>query len=138
MNLPMRFAGLPVSEGIALGTLHIADTETAVSATPEEVGEAFAAVAAERFALAERLRDAGREQEAAIIEVGALIAADPALSEPALAAVRGGEDVALAVRAAAETQAVATSPPSRTAATAGSASSGSAAISPPTSMMAAS
>jgi phosphoenolpyruvate-protein kinase (PTS system EI component) len=64
-------------------------------------------VTADRFALADRLRAAGRGAEAAIIEVGALIAADPALSEPALAAVRGGEDAALAVRAAAETQAVA-------------------------------
>jgi phosphoenolpyruvate-protein kinase (PTS system EI component) len=101
----MRFRGLPVSEGIALGTLHIADTETAVSATPEEVGEAFTAVAAERFALAERLRDAGRDQEAAIIEVGGLIAADPLLADPAVAAVRDGGDVATAVRGATEAQA---------------------------------
>ena len=105
MNLPMRFAGLPVSEGIALGTLHIADTETAVSATPEEVRDAFAAVAAERFALAERLRDAGRDEEAAIIEVGGLIAADPLLGDPAVAAVRDGGDVATAVRQATEAQA---------------------------------
>jgi phosphoenolpyruvate-protein kinase (PTS system EI component) len=105
MNLPMRFRGLPVSEGIALGTLHIADTETAVSATPEEVGDAFAAVAAERFALAERLRAAGRDQEAAIIEVGGLIAADPLLADPAVAAVRDGGDVATAVRQATEAQA---------------------------------
>jgi len=105
MNLPMRFAGRPVSEGIALGTLHIADTETAVSATPEEVRDAFAAVAAERFALAERLRDAGRDQEAAIIEVGGLIAADPLLADPAAAAVRDGGDVATAVRQATEAQA---------------------------------
>ena len=105
MNLPMRFRGLPVSEGISLGTLHIADTETAVSATPEEVGDAFAAVAAERFALAERLRDAGRDQEAAIIEVGGLIAADPLLADPAVAAVRDGGDVATAVRQATEAQA---------------------------------
>jgi phosphoenolpyruvate-protein kinase (PTS system EI component) len=105
MNLPMRFRGLPVSEGIALGTLHVADTETAVSATPEEVGDAFAAVAAERFALAERLRAAGREQEAAIIEVGGLIAADPLLADPAVAAVRDGGDVATAVRQATEAQA---------------------------------
>jgi phosphoenolpyruvate-protein kinase (PTS system EI component) len=101
----MRFAGLPVSEGIALGTLHIADTETAVSATPEEVGETFAAVAAERFALAERLRAAGRDQEAGIIEVGGLIAADPLLADPAMAAVRDGVDVATAVRQATEAQA---------------------------------
>jgi len=105
MNLPMRFAGLPVSEGIASGILHIADTDTAVSATPEEVRDAFAAVAAERFALAERLRAAGRDQEAAIIEVGGLIAADPLLADPAVAAVRDGGDVATAVRQATETQA---------------------------------
>jgi phosphoenolpyruvate-protein kinase (PTS system EI component) len=101
----MRFAGLPVSEGTALGTVHIADTETAVSATPEEVRDAFAAVAAERFALAERLRAAGRDQEADIIEVGGLIAADPLLADPAVAAVRGGGDVATAVRQATEAQA---------------------------------
>jgi phosphoenolpyruvate-protein kinase (PTS system EI component) len=105
MNLPMRFAGLPVSEGIASGTLHIADTDTAVSATPEEVRDAFAAVAAERFALAERLRAAGRDEEAAIIEVGGLIAADPLLADPAVAAVRDGGDVATAVRQATEAQA---------------------------------
>lgn len=106
MSLPARFTGLPVSEGTAAGTLYVADVGTAVSATPDEVAGAFAAVTAERFALADRLRAAGRDQEAAIIEVGALIAADPALSEPALTAVRGGEDAASAVRAAAEQQAV--------------------------------
>jgi phosphoenolpyruvate-protein kinase (PTS system EI component) len=105
MNLSMRFAGLPVSEGIALGILHIADTETAISATPEEVRDAFAAVAAERFALAERLRAAGRDQEAGIIEVGGLIAADPLLADPAVTAVRDGGDVATAVRQATEAQA---------------------------------
>ena len=105
MNLPIRFAGVPVSEGVALGTLHIADTETAVSASPEEVRDAFAAVAAERFALAERLRAAGRDQEADIIEVGGLIAADPLLAHPAVAAVRDGADVAMAVRQATEAQA---------------------------------
>ncbi len=105
MSLPMRFAGVPVSEGVASGSLHIADTETAVSATPEEVRGAFAAVAAERFALAERLRAAGRDQEADIIEVGGLIAADPLLADPAVAAVRDGADVATAVRQATEAQA---------------------------------
>ena len=105
MSLSMRFAGRPVSEGIALGILYIADTETAVSATAEEVREAFAAVAAERFALAERLRAAGREQEAGIIEIGGLIAADPLLADPAVAAVRDGGDVATAVRQATEAQA---------------------------------
>ena len=105
MSLPMRFRGLPVSEGTAAGSLHVADSSTSVSATPDEVRAAFAAVAAERFALAERLRGAGRDQEAAIIEVGALIAADPALADPAVAAVRGGTDAATAVRQVAEAQA---------------------------------
>jgi phosphoenolpyruvate-protein kinase (PTS system EI component) len=107
MNLPARFRGLPVSEGMAAGILHVVDANTAISATPQEVAGAFAAVAAERLALADRLRAAGRHEEADIIEVGALIAADPALSEPAMAAVSGGEDAAVAVRAAAEKQAAA-------------------------------
>jgi phosphoenolpyruvate-protein kinase (PTS system EI component) len=101
----MRFRGLPVSEGTAAGRLHVADSGPSVSATPDQVAGAFAAVAAERFALAERLRAAGRDQEAAIIEVGGLIAADPALADPAVAAVRGGTDAATAVRQAAEAQA---------------------------------
>jgi phosphoenolpyruvate-protein kinase (PTS system EI component) len=105
MNLPTRFRGLPVSEGTAAGRLHIAEVSRAVSAAPDEVRDAFAAVSAERFALAERLRGAGREQEAAIIEVGALIAADPALTGPAVAAVLGGDSAAAAVREAAEKQA---------------------------------
>jgi phosphoenolpyruvate-protein kinase (PTS system EI component) len=107
MSFPARFRGLPVSDGTAAGTLYVVDASAAVSATPDEVAGAFAAVVAERFALADRLRVAGRDQEAAIIEVGALIAADPALSEPALAAVRQGEDAATAVREAAEKQATA-------------------------------
>jgi phosphoenolpyruvate-protein kinase (PTS system EI component) len=105
MNLPTRFRGLAVSDGTATGRLHIAEVNGAVSAGPDEVSGAFAAVSAERFALAERLRGSGREQEAAIIEIAALIAADPALTAPAVAAVRGGDDAATAVRAAAEQQA---------------------------------
>jgi len=101
----MRFSGLPVSEGMATGRLHIANLDTAISATPEQVRAAFAAVSAQRSALARRLRGAGRDEEAAIIDVGALIAADTALVDPAVAAVRGGIDAATAVRQAAEAQA---------------------------------
>lgn len=105
--MKVRFTGLPVSEGHAVGTLLIVGAAAAVSATPDEVAAAFAAVAAERSALAAQLRSAGRSQEADIIEVSALIAADPALSEPAVTAVRGGADAAAAVREAAERQAAA-------------------------------
>jgi phosphoenolpyruvate-protein kinase (PTS system EI component) len=105
MNPPARFTGQPVSEGTAEGTLQVIDIGPAVNATPDEVAAAFGEVSAERFALADRLREAGREQEAGIIEVGALIAADPALSEPAITAVRGGQDAGSAVREAAEKQA---------------------------------
>jgi phosphoenolpyruvate-protein kinase (PTS system EI component) len=101
----VRFRGLPVSEGTATGRLHVADLDTAVSATPDEVRDAFTAVAAQRSALAERLRGAGRDDEAAIIDVGALIAADVTLVGPAVAAMRGGTGAAAAVRQAAEEQA---------------------------------
>ena len=106
---PARFTGLPVSVGTAAGILRIvADTvvgDTIVAATPEEVAAAFTGVAAERSALAERLRKAGRTSEAEIIAIGALIAGDPALSSPAVAAVQGGADAVAAVREAAEHQA---------------------------------
>jgi multiphosphoryl transfer protein len=105
MSLPARFAGRSVSEGMAEGALRVRDADAAVSATPDEVAAAFAAVAAERFALASRLREAGRGEEAGIIEVGALIATDPALSGSVVTAVRAGENAGAAVREAAEKQA---------------------------------
>jgi phosphoenolpyruvate-protein kinase (PTS system EI component) len=107
---PVRFAGVPVSAGTAAGILRIvADSavgDANVAATPEEVAAAFTGVAAERSALAERLRKAGRTSEAEIIAIGALIAGDPALSSPAVSAVQGGADADTAVREAAERQAV--------------------------------
>jgi phosphoenolpyruvate-protein kinase (PTS system EI component) len=109
---PVRFRGLPVSAGSAAGKLRIigdtaVDDTAAGSATPEDVTAAFAAVAAERSALAERLRDAGRGSEAEIIAIGALIAGDPSLAAPALAAMRDGTDAATAVREATEGHAAA-------------------------------
>jgi phosphoenolpyruvate-protein kinase (PTS system EI component) len=107
---PARFHGVPVSAGTAAGILRIvADSavgDASVAATPEEVAAAFTGVAADRSALAERLRKAGRTSEAEIIAIGALIAGDPALSSPAVAAVQGGADAVTAVREAAEGQAV--------------------------------
>ena len=107
---PVRFHGVPVSAGTAAGILRIvADSavgDANVAATPEEVAAAFTGVAADRSALAERLRKAGRTSEAEIIAIGALIAGDPALSAPAVAAVQGGADAVTAVREAAERQAV--------------------------------
>lgn len=109
MNLPARFRGLSVSDGTATGALFIVGDGAGarVSAAPEEVAAAFAAVVAERSALVRRLRDEGRDSEAGIVEIEALIAADPALSEPAIAAVQGGGNAAVAVREAAEKQAAA-------------------------------
>jgi phosphoenolpyruvate-protein kinase (PTS system EI component) len=94
------FRGTPVSEGVAAGELYLPDviagTGTAAQAawvTADDVRAAFAAVAAERAALADRLRADGRAHEADIVSIGALIAADPALSGPALDALakRAGE-----------------------------------------------
>jgi phosphoenolpyruvate-protein kinase (PTS system EI component) len=125
------YRGTPVSDGVATGELYLPDvpaqTGTAaltVSVTADDVRAAFAAVAAERAALADRLRAAGRGHEADIVTVGALMAADPALSGPAVDALAatgqaspagaepaGDQDfplaaAAAAVTAAAETQAV--------------------------------
>ena len=107
MTPSARFRGVPVSPGQAAGVLRVADDDAKVSATPEEVAAAFAAVAAQRMELAGSLRSAGREDDAAIIEVSGLIAADPALIVPAVEAVRGGEAPADAVRAAVGRQAAA-------------------------------
>jgi len=105
MSQPARFTGRPVSEGTAAGRLYVADPGPPADATAEQVRGAFAAVAAERDDLAERLRGAGRPAEADIIGVAALIAADPALVGPAVTAVAGGTDAATAVTEAAEAQA---------------------------------
>jgi phosphoenolpyruvate-protein kinase (PTS system EI component) len=101
----MRFTGTPVSEGLAAGLLYQADVRPTGIATPDQVAAAFAAVAAERAALADRLRAAGRDHDADIVAVAALIAADPVLVDPAVAAVRSGADAVTAVTGSAEAQA---------------------------------
>jgi len=102
------YRGVPVSEGIATGQLYHGSAPAAArSAGPDEVTAAFAAVARERSALAQRLRDGGRRDEADIVAIGALIAADPALVGPAVAAAREGADAASAVERSADAQAAA-------------------------------
>ena len=126
MTPASRYQGLPVSEGLAVGQLYLGDppvspgtpaspASTAVfsggapgtRATPEEVRDAFAAVARERSALAAQLRERGRADQAEIVGIGALIAADPALVDPAVAATAEGTEAGAAVRHSAETQAAA-------------------------------
>ena len=96
-----------MSEGTAVGQVFLADTrpESGTVASADEVAAAFAAVSAGRAALADRLRAAGRDAEAEIVNVAALMAADPALVDPALAAVQAGAEAADAVLQATETQA---------------------------------
>lgn len=86
------YRGTPVSEGVATGELYLPDVAPGngtepIAVTADEVRAAFASVAADRGALADRLREAGREHEADIVAIGALIAADSALSAPALDAL---------------------------------------------------
>jgi phosphoenolpyruvate-protein kinase (PTS system EI component) len=108
MTQASRYRGLPVSEGVAAGSVYPGDTPAGTCpATPDEVAEAFAAVAQERSALARRLREDGRGDEADIVDIGALIAADPALVDPAVAAARSGADAAAAVERSAAAQAAA-------------------------------
>ena len=89
----ISYRGTPVAEGVAAGELYLPDALAPASPSPgdpiaaiteTEVRAAFTAVASERAALAATLRAAGREHEADIVEIGALIAADPALSGPVL------------------------------------------------------
>lgn len=103
------FRGTPVSEGAAAGELYLPDAPPEAgpdaALTVEDVRAAFGAVAAERAGLAATLREAGRDHEAGIVQVGALIAADPALAAAAADAVRAGTPAVAAVRDAAEAQA---------------------------------
>ncbi len=105
MSPASRWRGVAVSDGAAAGRLYLADVAPAAAATPEDVRAAFAGVAAQHAALADRLRGAGRGEEADIVAVGGLIASDPALVGPAVAAARDGADAVAAVQGAAETQA---------------------------------
>jgi len=87
---PTCYRGLPVSEGLASGQLYVADPplsrEPGTGSSSEDVRDAFAAVAQERNALAAQLHERGRADQAEIVGIGALIAADPALVDPAAAA----------------------------------------------------
>ena len=111
MTGPSRYRGQPVSEGIGLGEIYQGDPSRTrtnghrQAATEDEVRAAFAAVARDRAALAADLRANGQDQQAAIVDIAALIAADPALVTPAVEAVRAGADGADAIRQAGEAQA---------------------------------
>jgi phosphoenolpyruvate-protein kinase (PTS system EI component) len=103
-----RYTGLAVSDGIGVGEIYLGDARragTADGVTADDVRAAFAAVAGERAALAAELRARGQDHEAGIVEIGALISADPALVGPALDAVRAGAGAAAAVQDAAAAQA---------------------------------
>jgi phosphoenolpyruvate-protein kinase (PTS system EI component) len=118
MTAASRYRGHPVSEGIGVGEIYLGDARSAsddetpgpadgaaAEATADEVRVAFAAVAHDRAMLARDLRSLGRDRDAGIVDIGALIAADSALVGPVLDAVRGGADVIVAVQEAAAAQA---------------------------------
>jgi len=116
MTGPLHYRGQPVSEGTGLGEIYLGDApsgadhapsgaDPATPGTEDDVRAAFAAVARDRAALAERLRARGQDLEAGIVDIAALIAGDPALVGPALDAVRAGAEGPAAVWAAAEAQA---------------------------------
>ena len=110
MTAPSRYRGQPVSAGIGLGEIYHGDppaTETGHRRPPneDEVRAAFAAVARDRAGLAAELRVRGQDQQAMIVDIAALIAADPALVSPAVEAVRAGAGAADAIRQAGEAQA---------------------------------
>ena len=119
MTAPSRYRGHPVSEGIGTGVIYLGDFSGGAHPeaqeipagrqegilTEEQVRAAFAAVAAGRAALADELRRRGQDLEAGIVDVGALMAADSALIEPAVDAMRAGTDGIAAVSQSAAAQA---------------------------------
>ena len=110
MTAPVRYRGQPVSDGVGTGEIYLGDAPGVRVGTDPNPGEddvraAFAAVARERAALAARLRERGQDLQAGIVDIGALIAADPALIGPVINAIRAGADGVAAVSAAAEAQA---------------------------------
>jgi len=110
MTAASRYRGQPVSEGTGTGQIYLGDAPGPAGREHGHPGEnevraAFAAVARERAALAARLRERGEDLQAGIVDIGALMAADPALTGPAIDAVRAGADGIAAVRMAAEAQA---------------------------------
>jgi phosphoenolpyruvate-protein kinase (PTS system EI component) len=110
MTAPSRYRGQPVSDGIGLGQIYQGDSGDRANghrqpATEDEVRAAFAAVARDRAVLAADLREKGQDQQAAIVDIAALIAADSALITPAVEAVRAGADGADAINQAGEAQA---------------------------------
>jgi phosphoenolpyruvate-protein kinase (PTS system EI component) len=111
MTTPSRYRGQPVSEGIGLGEIYQGDPSLTKenghrrASTEDEVRAAFAAVARDRAALAAELREKGQDQQADIVDIAVLIAADPALVTPAVEAVLAGADGADAVAQAGEAQA---------------------------------
>ncbi|TVZ06426.1 hypothetical protein EAS64_03110 [Trebonia kvetii] len=120
-----RYRGQPVSTGISTGEIYQGDPPTAEftaesaagplagapagnghrMAAEEAVRAAFAAVARDRAALAAELRARRQEEQAAIVDIAALIAADPVLVTAAVDAVRAGASGADAIRQAGEAQA---------------------------------
>jgi phosphoenolpyruvate-protein kinase (PTS system EI component) len=109
MTDPTRYAGQPVSDGIGLGEVYLGDAPSAAGpaspGTEDDVRAAFAAVARDRATLAGQLRARGQDLQAGIVDIAALIAADPALVGPALEAVRAGAAGPDAVWAAGQAQA---------------------------------
>lgn len=108
MTATRLYQGVPVSGGKAAGQLYAGGPQgSGRPGGPDEVAAAFAAVAQERSALAQQLRQDQRDEQADIVAIGGLIAADPTLIEPAVAAVRDGADAAAAVERSAAVQAAA-------------------------------
>ena len=92
--------------GAAAGNGHRPAAENAAeNAAEDAVRAAFAAVARDRAALAADLRSRKQDEQAAIVDIAALIAADPALVTAAVDGVRAGAAGADAIRRAGETQA---------------------------------
>lgn len=94
--------GQPAAPGAAVGAPWIHRPAAPGTTARRSLGAAAPLAAAEVTALAGRLRDAGREAEAEILDAQAMMAADPALLDPASELVASGADPAEAIMRAGE------------------------------------
>jgi len=106
-----HITGIPGASGVAVGPVwhYGAGGTTDAPRKPRAVGDPGAAVQAAALeaagqleALAGRVRDLGRPDEAGIFEAQAMMATDPELLDEALARVKAGEEPVSAVRRAAD------------------------------------
>jgi phosphoenolpyruvate-protein phosphotransferase len=100
--MSVQLQGVPAAPGIATGAPWIHRPASADATAERPIADAAAEAADELATLADRLREAGRPDEAGILDAQALMAGDPELVDTARAAEAAGVHPVTAITAAGE------------------------------------